>query len=152
MNLQIQKQRLLKMLAEVEAVTNEDGSENLRDYSHELTVFDNHPADVATDNYTRNMDAAFSANNEHVAGQIRLALERIESGEYFTCSSCHRPIDAERLQALPYASTCLRCSDNELGGSGKPVSEPAYSTGFTWPKFETYGTSDSVQEQPRQEE
>ena len=41
---------------------------------------------------------------------IRLALKRIESGEYGICTACQSKIGAERLEALPFATECIRCA------------------------------------------
>jgi DnaK suppressor protein len=43
--------------------------------------------------------------------QIDDALRRIEAGSYGRCSKCGVPIGPERLQAVPYASTCIVCGD-----------------------------------------
>lgn len=42
--------------------------------------------------------------------EIKLALSRIESGTYGKCSSCGANIPAERLAAIPYATTCVKCA------------------------------------------
>jgi DnaK suppressor protein len=41
---------------------------------------------------------------------IKLALNRIESGHYGICVNCGKPIGRERLDAIPYISTCIRCA------------------------------------------
>lgn len=35
--------------------------------------------------------------------QVRAALQRIEDGTYGKCAECGRPIDAKRLEAVPWA-------------------------------------------------
>lgn len=47
---------------------------------------------------------------KHEISEIRLALSRIESGQYEKCSGCGQPISKERLNAIPYATTCIRCA------------------------------------------
>ena len=42
--------------------------------------------------------------------KIKLALERIESGTYGVCIKCDEKIDVKRLEALPYATTCIKCA------------------------------------------
>ena len=42
-------------------------------------------------------------------GQIRRALDRIDQSSYGTCEVCNRPIAADRLKALPYATRCITC-------------------------------------------
>lgn len=41
--------------------------------------------------------------------EILAAIERIDGGSYGTCEGCGRPIDPERLEALPTARLCLSC-------------------------------------------
>lgn len=153
MDLQRQRQRLVEML---ETLTREgasylDSKESLRDYHHELTVFDNHPADVATEDFMRNLDASVRENDNHIIGLVQNAISKIDQGKYEYCSNCGHKIGAKRLEALPYANTCIDCSDDhELGGLGKPTTMPKFREDFTWPRFNQYGTSDSIQDQPIQ--
>jgi DnaK suppressor protein len=41
--------------------------------------------------------------------QAQRAAERRAHGAYGTCEDCGRPIGAERLEALPTATRCMRC-------------------------------------------
>ena len=45
--------------------------------------------------------------------QVDYALERIESGTYGTCEECEKPINPERLRALPFASLCIACKRSQ---------------------------------------
>lgn len=49
------------------------------------------------------------------AAKIQDALRRIEEGTYDECATCGEPIGARRLEALPYATQCIRCAE-ESGG------------------------------------
>lgn len=154
MDLQAQRRRLLDLLREVGSTGSSDeaSKKSLRDYSHELTVFDNHPADVATEDYLRNLDAALRENDAHILGAIQHAIARLDRGQYQYCSNCGNRIEDARLEALPYADTCKQCGQietQELGGLGKPTTFPG-PHGDIWPKFTQYGTSDSIQDQPIQ--
>ena len=42
--------------------------------------------------------------------EIKLALHRIDSGQYGQCASCGKPIAKERLAAIPWTSTCVDCA------------------------------------------
>ena len=42
--------------------------------------------------------------------QIKTALSRIETGTYGTCEKCGDEIAAKRLEALPYATKCIKCA------------------------------------------
>lgn len=39
------------------------------------------------------------------------ARERLATGTYGTCLRCGHPIAAERLEALPAATTCIECAN-----------------------------------------
>lgn len=41
---------------------------------------------------------------------IRRALRLIEEGTYGTCQTCGQTIGAERLSAIPWTTTCVRCA------------------------------------------
>jgi DnaK suppressor protein len=50
---------------------------------------------------------------------IRLALERIQAGEYGTCQRCEGEISTKRLEAIPWAAYCIRCQEiADSGGQG----------------------------------
>jgi RNA polymerase-binding protein DksA len=40
---------------------------------------------------------------------IEAALERIANGSFGSCSSCGKPINPDRLEALPSATDCVDC-------------------------------------------
>ena len=40
---------------------------------------------------------------------IKLALTRIDIGEYFSCRSCGAPIPRARLELVTYSSLCVKC-------------------------------------------
>jgi len=68
---------------------------------------DDHIADSATETFMRELDEGLEENAERLLTEIEAALRRIEDGIYGTCVACGRPIDAERLQAVPYATLCI---------------------------------------------
>lgn len=44
---------------------------------------------------------------------INTALQRIESGDYFTCALCGKDIPPSRLELLPFTSHCVSCADKD---------------------------------------
>jgi DnaK suppressor protein len=44
---------------------------------------------------------------------VRAALERLDEGSYGQCESCDRDISTARLKALPWASRCLSCEQEQ---------------------------------------
>jgi DnaK suppressor protein len=66
-----------------------------------------HIADSASETYMRELDEGLEENAGHILAEIEAALARIEDGTYGLCSACGKPIAAERLEAVPYATLCI---------------------------------------------
>jgi DnaK suppressor protein len=49
-------------------------------------------------------------NAKDLLDKTEYALERLEKGDYGTCESCGEPIPVARLEAVPYATLCVRCA------------------------------------------
>jgi len=49
--------------------------------------------------------------SEQELAMINNALQRIDSGEYFSCSECGEEIPSERLELLPFSAHCVSCAD-----------------------------------------
>ncbi len=53
---------------------------------------------------------------------IENALENMRDGSYGDCAHCGETIPLARLQALPYATLCIRCQrEAEKGGSSRGI-------------------------------
>lgn len=75
----------------------------------ELSLYDQHPADLGAELNARQTDLGLQQNIERMLEQVEKALKRIETGGYGTCERCGRKIDGERLEALPYVTLCVTC-------------------------------------------
>jgi DnaK suppressor protein len=51
------------------------------------------------------------ASEEETLEAIEAALERIEDGSYGLCEECNVRIPKTRLNAIPYATLCVRCAE-----------------------------------------
>ncbi|NLY33055.1 MAG: hypothetical protein GX065_09695 [Firmicutes bacterium] len=143
-----QRQRLVNMLRQMEKDEDDRGGrENLRDNIKELAVIDNHPGDIGTEEYLRNLDAYFQQLNEQILEKIQEAIARIDRGEYDICTQCGGKISSRRLQALPYADTCSECAKSGSEAPGITKSYPPHGE-FTWPRFRQFGTGSGEGEQP----
>ena len=67
------------------------------------------------------MDAAMDTAQDEISSQlievesreltqIEEALGRIKDGQYGDCEACEKPIPLARLQAVPYATSCIECA------------------------------------------
>ena len=77
---------------------------------------DNHPGDMATATFDRELDYTLEENAEVVLSAIDAALARMQAGTYGKCQSCGRDISPERLEAIPWATHCIDCKRKEERG------------------------------------
>jgi|SaaInlStandDraft_1057018.scaffolds.fasta_scaffold12018_2 DnaK suppressor protein len=71
----------------------------------------NHAADAATDTFELDFSMERLESEENLLKQVDDALQRIEKGEYGQCEECSKKITLERLRAIPFASFCLSCQE-----------------------------------------
>lgn len=70
----------------------------------------NHMADDASEVFEQTKNLALKAHLERTLEQVLLAIHRMEQGTYGICEKCGNPIGEDRLRALPYATTCVKCA------------------------------------------
>ncbi|MCX8032998.1 MAG: TraR/DksA C4-type zinc finger protein [Thermoleophilia bacterium] len=102
--LQSERDRLVQELADLDA----DLAKALDSYSDE-GPYDQHMAEMATATLDREIDLTLQGNARATLARIRRALEKLEEGTYGLCDKCGEPIPEERLEAVPFATLCLRC-------------------------------------------
>jgi DnaK suppressor protein len=54
---------------------------------------------------------------EAIRKKVVDALRRIEAGTFGQCEECGGPIAAERLDAVPYAASCIECERKREGSA-----------------------------------
>lgn len=107
-------------------------SGSLQEYTKEISLYDNHPADIGTETSEMEKTYALAGNELHRLEEINAALERLDRGTYGKCTICGANIALERLEAYPEADTCMNCSGTKrLPGrrvrEGRPVEEEVVS-------------------------
>ncbi len=86
---------------------------SLRDSVGELSVVDNHPADMGSENFERAKNLSLHEKNLLTLKKVEEALDRLEAGRYGVCERCGRNIPDERLEAVPYTALCMNCREKE---------------------------------------
>ena len=112
------RRRLLDDRARAEgalAYLHEDNPGSMEDETQEIPS-DNHPGDVATITFDREIDYTLEENEERLLAEIDSALQRIDNGTFGVCQACGNPIGAERLEAVPYTTQCIDCKRREERG------------------------------------
>lgn len=106
----------------------------------ELSMYDNHPADIASELFERGKDVALRDSQKLRLQAIDRALVAVDDGTYGTCSDCGAHIPEERLVANPLATLCVDCKRAEEirhPNRSRPVEEA-----FLWPGFGRTDTDD----------
>jgi len=108
------RQRLTLMRAQLrnEVVEMADTAlnKNRLETSGDLSSVPLHLADVGTDNFEQEFTLSLVQNSSETLEQIDLALERVKDGSYGICEGCECRIPKARLNAIPYASLCVKCA------------------------------------------
>lgn len=116
---------------------------NLRDATDELSVYDNHPADIATETYEQEKNIALRKHESNILSEIDSALKRIKSGSFGVCIKCGKEIGNERLKALPYTSLCIDCAnDKSISAKTDKILRPIEEE--VLPPY--YGSNDTLKE------
>lgn len=73
------------------------------------TTYSTHMADHGTDEQEKEKTYYYATRENKYLMYIEEALERIEAGTYGICTSCHKEIPRERLEAVPHTQLCVPC-------------------------------------------
>lgn len=65
--------------------------------------------DFANESDSDEIRSQLAAAESRELANIEYALERLKKGRYGVCEGCDSDIPSARLQALPYATHCVRC-------------------------------------------
>jgi DnaK suppressor protein len=67
-------------------------------------------AAAATQVFEQQRDLALRDRSRLELSRVEAALRSIDDGTYGICTNCGNPIAAERLEAIPWAPTCIDCA------------------------------------------
>jgi DnaK suppressor protein len=108
------KERLLALRArlrgDVRQMANASLNKNRMEGSGDLSSMPIHMADLGSDNFEQEFTLSLMETEEGTLDRIEGAMERIEDGTYGLCESCGVRIPKKRLDAIPYASMCVKCA------------------------------------------
>jgi DnaK suppressor protein len=68
-------------------------------------------ADRASSAFQREFSFSLSENEGKMLRLIDEAIARLENGRFGMCTNCEQPIEAPRLQAIPWARHCIACQE-----------------------------------------
>jgi len=70
-------------------------------------------SDMASAHMDQETSFSIGSVESRTVSEIDRALERLEEGTYGVCENCGARIPASRLRALPFASRCVTCQNEE---------------------------------------
>jgi len=70
-------------------------------------------ADMATDNYDRELSIGLATNEQQLLNDIDTALKRLDDGTYGICEIYGTPIPKKRLLAMPYTRLSMKAQEEE---------------------------------------
>lgn len=107
------KKRLINEKQKIEDLIKkmkENGTVNSnQEMSSELSFYDNHPSDQATQLFDKEEGIGLKLNEVSIVNKIDDSLDNIAKGTYGKCKMCGRDISEERLEFIPYAEYCSDC-------------------------------------------
>jgi len=95
---QARQRRLAERLRQAEADPVESG---------ELSTVDQHPAELGSETFERELELTTLTIVEGELKDIDDALGRLDRGTYGICEECGKLIDEARLEAVPWARYCV---------------------------------------------
>jgi RNA polymerase-binding protein DksA len=72
-----------------------------------------HMGDLGTDQMEREKNFHFASSERRYLYHIEKAIEKLDKGKYGICETCGKPINLDRLEAIPSARLCFECKEKE---------------------------------------
>lgn len=110
----IYKERLLtlriRLRGDVDQMADGALKKSRSEANGDLSSMPIHMADIGSDNFEQEFTLSLMESEEGTLDLIEASLERIEDGTYGQCEECGVKIPKTRLNAVPYASMCVKCA------------------------------------------
>ena len=84
----------------------------------EKSVFSLHMADAGTDNYDQDFALSMASSEQNALYEIEQAIKRIKDGTYGVCEMTGKPIEPQRLEAIPWTRFSM-AAERELEKRGE---------------------------------
>lgn len=121
----IQKKRDLMMIPITETVD-------------ELSMYDQHPADLGSEMYEREKDAGLLELYELELEKLNDAIDHYKKGEYGICEVCGKSIEEERLSRLINTTLCAQCARDQVRENEHPAQYDLINAGQMSDEGETF--------------
>ena len=73
--------------------------------------------DLALDTSSDEISSQLAEVEARELANVEIAMEKMKQGSYGLCEACNKSIPLARLQALPYATLCIKCQREAENGT-----------------------------------
>jgi len=135
------RNRLLAKKEEIEQILKskqEDFARPITESINDLSMYDQHPADIGSEMYEREKDAGMLELYELELEKINDAIQKYNQGKYGVCDECGQPIERRRLETLVNTTLCSNCARSKRDKFIRPAEEDISSIENMSDKGETF--------------
>ena len=99
--------------SKIDNIEKENLGKSQKEATGDLSGYSFHMADVASDNYERELSLGLAARERDMLYRIDSAIKRLNDKNFGRCEQCNKEIAIKRLTAVPYALLCIKCQEQE---------------------------------------
>jgi len=101
----------------------------LSEATDELSSYDQHPGDLASDTFEREKELGLIEMLEFEMEKVNDALTHYQNGSYGICDQCGKEIEPARLLRLINTTMCATCARSHSDHFRRPVEEEVVRPG-----------------------
>ena len=102
-----------RLQGNLQQLQNDTIKKSQKEMTGELSGYSMHIADAGADDFDKTIMLNIMGSEQEILYEIDEALKRVDEKKFGVCDICAKPIPLKRLDALPYATLCIRCQEEE---------------------------------------
>ena len=109
----------------------------LAETTDELSLYDQHPADIGSEVFEREKDRGILELMQLELEKVHDALNKYEQGRYGVCEVCGQAIEPARLDRMVNTTLCVGCARQRQDSFRRPAEEEVLIAGDMSDRGET---------------
>jgi len=110
----------------------------LAETTDELSLYDQHPADIGSEVFEREKDRGILELMQLELEKVHDALNKYEQGRYGVCEVCGQAIEPARLDRMVNTTLCVGCARQRQDSFRRPAEEEVLIAGDMSDRGETF--------------
>ena len=99
-----------RFITELAQIKSEGLMASQKESAGDLSSASYHPADHGSDTMEKEKSVFLASSKGNELYEIDQALMRAKDGKFGICDNCNKEVEPARLEAMPYARYCIKCS------------------------------------------